>query len=114
MDKFTTPANQNETAESRNFERMHTKERLAIMIAEIHSSGIFYGEAVTVFKKLYITHVLRSCNGRQSRACIELNMHRNTLSRVIANLGLRREDWDPKLQLSGRFPVRHAVRRRVA
>lgn len=113
MDKSTTPANQNET-ESRIYERMHTKEKLAILIAEVHSSGIFYGEAVTAFKKLYITHVLRSCNGRQSRACIELNMHRNTLSRVIAELGLRREDWDPKLQLSGRFPVRHAVRTRVA
>lgn len=80
------------------------KDKLGVLIADIYSNGIYYTEAVRQFKKQFITHVLRSCNGNQSSAARQLGMHRNTLSRTIAELNLRREDWDPKSQLSGRLP----------
>jgi Fis family transcriptional regulator, factor for inversion stimulation protein len=83
-----------------------TKDRLAGLTAELYESGIFYSEAVLQFKKQYITHALRSCNGNQVRAAKELAMHRNTLSRAIAELKLNRMDWDPRRQLAGRFPAR--------
>lgn len=78
-------------------------------IALYYSSGILYQEFQRECNKRFIMHVLRACNGNQCRAARELGMHRNTLSRTIAELGLARDDWDPKRQLSGRFLPRHAL-----
>lgn len=112
MNKSTRPADQNETT-SAPF--VQTKDRLAVLIAEIYSSGIYYGEAIQAFKKQYLTHVLLTCNGNQSRAAIELGVHRNTLCRTIVELKMRREEWDPKLQLAKRLPAMSSGReRRVA
>lgn len=109
MDKHTTPAEENELSTQRP---VQTKEQLAVLIAEAYSSGIFYAEFVRETKKRFIRHVLLACNGNQCRAAIELGMHRNTLSRTIAELRLSPAEWDPRRQLSGRFPVRTSGMRR--
>jgi DNA-binding NtrC family response regulator len=54
----------------------------------MHSSGIRYEDAVREFKKQYLREVLLSNRGNQCRAAEELGMHRNTLSRTMADLGL--------------------------
>ena len=54
----------------------------------MHSSGIGYEEAVKEFKKQYLREVLIAHRGNQCKAADELGMHRNTLSRTMADLGL--------------------------
>lgn len=76
-----------------------TKDQLNTIIADAYSCGIFYFEFVRETKKNFIAHVLRSCNGNQCRAAKELGMHRNTLSRTLAELKMEAREWNPRLQL---------------
>jgi Fis family transcriptional regulator len=64
------------------------KNELAILVSEMHASGILYDEAVREFKKIFIAHVLEQNKGNQCKAAKQLGMHRNTLSRTIAELDL--------------------------
>jgi DNA-binding NtrC family response regulator len=54
----------------------------------MHSSGIRYEDAVREFKRRYLREVLVAHRGNQCKAAEELGMHRNTLSRAMAELGL--------------------------
>jgi transcriptional regulator with GAF, ATPase, and Fis domain len=56
------------------------------LVTQMYKSGIFYSEAVREFKKLFIITVLEENNGNQCKAARQLGMHRNTLSRTIAEL----------------------------
>lgn len=64
------------------------KSQLEALVAQMHDSGILYSEAVREFKKCYIMNVLERNGGNQCKAARELGMHRNTLSRTIAELEL--------------------------
>ncbi len=54
----------------------------------MHAAGVGYAEAVREFKKRYILEVLARHRGNQCKAADELGMHRNTLSRTLAELEL--------------------------
>jgi DNA-binding NtrC family response regulator len=54
----------------------------------MYQSGILYSEAVREFRKRFILTVLEQNNGNQCKAARQLGMHRNTLSRTIAELEL--------------------------
>ena len=64
------------------------KRELDGLITQMHSSGIPYSDAVRQFKKRYILEVLAHHKGNQCKAADELGMHRNTLSRTLAELDL--------------------------
>lgn len=64
------------------------RRELDSLVAQMHSSGIHYEEAVREFKKQYLREVLVAHRGNQCKAAEELGMHRNTLSRTMADLGL--------------------------
>jgi DNA-binding NtrC family response regulator len=64
------------------------KRELAILVTQMHSTGIPYEDAVREFKKQYLREVLVAHRGNQCKAAEELGMHRNTLSRTMAELGL--------------------------
>jgi DNA-binding NtrC family response regulator len=64
------------------------KDQLEALVAQMYSSGILYSEAVREFKKRFLMNVLHQNKGNQCRAARELGMHRNTLSRTIAELKL--------------------------
>lgn len=64
------------------------KDQLEALITQMYKSGILYSEAVREFKKRFILTVLQENNGNQCKAARELGMHRNTLSRTIAELRL--------------------------
>jgi Fis family transcriptional regulator, factor for inversion stimulation protein len=64
------------------------KNELAILVSEMNASGILYDEAVREFKKVFIANVLEQNKGNQCKAAKQLGMHRNTLSRTIAELKL--------------------------
>jgi Fis family transcriptional regulator, factor for inversion stimulation protein len=62
------------------------KDQLEALVLQMQKSGILYSEAVREFKKRFILAVLEENHGNQCRAARELGMHRNTLSRTIAEL----------------------------
>jgi len=64
------------------------RRELDNLVTQMHSSGIPYEEAVREFKKQYLREVLEAHRGNQSKAAEELGMHRNTLSRAMAELKL--------------------------
>jgi DNA-binding NtrC family response regulator len=78
------------------------KDQLEGLVAQMYSSGILYSEAVREFKKRFIMNVLQQNRGNQCKAARELGMHRNTLSRTIAELKLDVR----QLRDGGRRPVR--------
>jgi DNA-binding NtrC family response regulator len=78
------------------------KDQLEALVAQMYSSGILYSEAVREFKKRFITNVLQQNKGNQCKAARELGMHRNTLSRTIAELELDMREFREGL----RRPVR--------
>ena len=62
------------------------KDQLEALILQMYRSNILYSEAVREFKKKFILTVLQENKGNQCRAARQLGMHRNTLSRTIAEL----------------------------
>jgi DNA-binding NtrC family response regulator len=64
------------------------KRELDSLVTQMHSSGVRYEDAVREFKKQYLREVLLAHRGNQCKAAEELGMHRNTLSRTMAELGL--------------------------
>jgi Fis family transcriptional regulator len=64
------------------------KRELESLVTQMHSSGIRYEDAVREFKRTFICEVLIRHRGNQCKAAEELGMHRNTLSRAMAELGL--------------------------
>jgi Fis family transcriptional regulator, factor for inversion stimulation protein len=64
------------------------KRELDNLVAQMHAGGITYDEAVSEFKRRFLLEVLASNRGNQCKAAKELGMHRNTLSRVLADLDI--------------------------
>jgi len=90
------------------------KDQLEALIMQMYKGNILYAEAVREFKKRFILTVLQENKGNQCKAARQLGMHRNTLSRTIAELEL-----DVKMLRNGtRRPPRsahpHVVQRKVA
>ncbi len=64
------------------------KDQLESLVTQMYKSGILYSEAVREFKKRFILTVLQENQGNQCKAARHLGMHRNTLSRTVAELKL--------------------------
>ena len=64
------------------------KRELDILVTQMHANGVDYTEALRQFKKRYILEVLAHHKGNQCKAAEELGMHRNTLSRTLAELDM--------------------------
>ena len=64
------------------------KRELESLVTQMHSTGIPYEEAVREFKRQYLREVLIANKGNQCKAAEELKIHRNTLSRTMADLDL--------------------------
>ena len=94
------------------------KRELDGLITQMHNAGIAYDEAVRQFKKRYIFEVLAHHKGNQCKAAIELGMHRNTLSRTLAELDMDttqirtqiRTHLRDKLRVQARTPLGDNIR----
>lgn len=64
------------------------KRELDSLVSQMQTSGITYDEALREFKKRFILQVLACHRGNQCKAAKELGMHRNTLSRTLAELNI--------------------------
>jgi len=93
------------------------------LFSQMYSSGIPYAEAVRQFKKRYILEVLAHHKGNQCKAATELGMHRNTLSRTLAELdmdsaqirkGLRRPVMSERPGLNDHLTIGQRARLQIA
>lgn len=64
------------------------KRELDNLVVQMYASGITYEEAVREFRRRYIQEVLSHNKGNQCKAARQLGVHRNTLSRIMADLQL--------------------------
>ena len=65
-------------------------EKLERLIEEMVSRGIRFTDATREFEKRFITRVLAASDGNLSKAADVLGLHRNTLSRKIAEHRIKR------------------------
>ena len=66
------------------------RDQLDHLVDEMVTKGVRFEDANREFEKRFITHVLSKADGNLCRAADLLGMHRNTLSRKIAEYRLRR------------------------
>jgi Fis family transcriptional regulator len=99
------------------------KRELDTLITQMHSAGIPYADAIRQFKKRYILEVLAHHKGNQCKAATELGMHRNTLSRTLAELdmdsaqirkGMRRPVMSERPAMSQRPAMGERLRMQLA
>ena len=67
------------------------REQLDRLIEEMIEKGIRFTDAHREFERRFIACVLGHCGGNLSRTAEVLGMHRNTLSRKVAEYRLRRK-----------------------
>jgi Fis family transcriptional regulator, factor for inversion stimulation protein len=72
------------------------KRELDNLVMQMRAGGITYEEAVREFKRRFLLDVLAHHRGNQCKAARELGVHRNTLSRMLAELQI-----DPAVVRSG-------------
>lgn len=64
------------------------RDQLEGLVTQMVERGILFDEAVSEFEKRFIKRILDRTNGNQSRAAELLGIHRNTLSRKVAQYKL--------------------------
>jgi len=65
-------------------------EKLERLIEEMVERGVRFPEASREFERRFIAKVLAESDGNLSKAADALGVHRNTLSRKIAELRIKR------------------------
>ena len=71
-------------------EKASMKQKLDELITEMIEGGIRYPEAKREFEKRFLSQVIEREKGNLSRAARVLHIHRNTLTKKIQDLKLRR------------------------
>jgi DNA-binding NtrC family response regulator len=66
------------------------REQLERLVDEMVSKGVRFEDAQREFEKKFIAQVLTKADGNLCRAADLLGIHRNTLSRKMAEYRLRR------------------------
>jgi Fis family transcriptional regulator, factor for inversion stimulation protein len=69
---------------------MALREQLEGLVHEMVTRGVRYEDAQREFEKRFIAHALVKAGGNLGRAAVLLGMHRNTLSRKVAEYQLKR------------------------
>ena len=70
---------------------MVLKEQLERLVDEMVTRGVCFEDARREFEKKFISHVLSKSDGNLCQAADVLGIHRNTLSRKMAEYRLRRQ-----------------------
>ena len=65
-------------------------ERLERLVEEMVDRSVQFDDAVREFEKRFIARVLKQCDGSLTKTADTLGMHRNTISRKIAEYRIRR------------------------
>jgi DNA-binding NtrC family response regulator len=78
------------------------KDQLESLINQMIEQGILFTDAVSEFEKKFIKRMLEINHGNNSKAAVELGIHRNTLSRKVDGLGLDHRPRRPRQSPIGR------------
>ncbi len=65
-------------------------ERLQKLVEEMVERGVQFDDAVHEFEKRFIVRVLGRCEGSLTKTAHALGMHRNTLTRKMAEYKIKR------------------------
>ncbi|MGE5245112.1 MAG: helix-turn-helix domain-containing protein [Betaproteobacteria bacterium] len=65
-------------------------EKLERLIEEMVDRGVRFEDALQEFEKRFISRVLGDCDGSLTRTADKLGIHRNTLTRKMAEYKIRR------------------------
>lgn len=65
-------------------------EKLQKLVDEMVERGVRFPEATREFERRFISRVLSDSDGNLSKAAAALGIHRNTLSRKMTELRLKR------------------------
>ena len=65
-------------------------EKLEKLVEEMVARGVRFEDAVSELEKRFIARVLGSCDGSLTRAADQLGIHRNTLTRKMAEYKIKR------------------------
>ena len=65
-------------------------ERLERLVEEMVDRSVQFEDAVHEFEKRFIARVLKQCDGSLTRTADALGMHRNTLTRKMAEYKIKR------------------------
>jgi Fis family transcriptional regulator, factor for inversion stimulation protein len=66
------------------------RERLEHLVDEMVERGILFEDAVGAFERTFIAKVVERAEGNLTAAARELRVHRNTLSRKMTELKIRK------------------------
>lgn len=72
------------------------------LVGEMYKAGIYFREALAEFQKLLIATALRENKGSVSKTAPKLGLHRNTLTRIMTQLGLDASAFRPAPRLPPR------------
>jgi Fis family transcriptional regulator len=65
-------------------------DKIERLVAEMVDKDVQFEDAVREFEKRFITQVLGRCDGSLTRAAETLGIHRNTLTRKMAEYKVKR------------------------
>ena len=65
-------------------------DRLEKLVEEMVDKGVHFEDAAREFEKRFISRVLGRCEGSLTKSADALGIHRNTLSRKIAEHRIKR------------------------
>ncbi len=65
-------------------------DQLATLVGQMVDRGVYLEDALREFQRHFITLVLEHCDGNLTKSADALGVHRNTLSRKIRELRIRR------------------------
>jgi DNA-binding NtrC family response regulator len=69
---------------------MPISDRLEKLVEEMVDRGVQFEDAVREFEKRFITRVLGTCDGSLTKTAETLGIHRNTLTRKVAEYKIKR------------------------
>ena len=67
------------------------RELLGRLIDQMVAGGITFEDGRREFERRFISRVLDDADGHLSKAAAQLGLHRNTLTRKLAELGIKRK-----------------------
>jgi DNA-binding NtrC family response regulator len=66
------------------------REQMERLVSEMLDKGVLYDDARREFEKLFISRALQRTNGNLGEAADMLGVHRNTISRKMAEYRIKR------------------------
>jgi DNA-binding NtrC family response regulator len=71
------------------------QDELESLVSQMQRGGILYREALSEFRKAFVSAALRENNGNVSKTAPVLGLHRNTLTRICGELDIEVRGFRP-------------------